>query len=153
MLSTWRWFTPSVAVYNNASYGYAISYPREWYLFNRRPEGISISQSDPGNMIDTDLVEKSMVVTIDVHENPNDLFLIDWVAAQDWSVDSMSEVPLGSLRGLRVTRSGPTPEIQTMQGLFKGPLGRVYSITCLYPVDRQWSYRPIANAIIYSFSF
>lgn len=153
MLSTWRWFTPSMAVYSNTSYGYTISYPREWYLFNRRPEGISTSQSDPGNMVNEDLVEKSMVVTTDVHENPDDLFLIDWVIAQDWSVDSMSEVPLGSLRGLRIIRSGPTPEIQIMQGFFKGPLGRVYSITCLYPVDRQWSYRPIANAIIYSFGF
>ena len=153
MLSTWRWFTPSMAVYSNTSYDYAISYPREWYISNRRPEGISISQSAPGNVIDANLVQKSMVVTTDVLENPENLSLNDWLAEQDLSVDWMSEVPLGRLRGLRIIRSGPIPGIQTMEGFFLGPLGRIYSVTCLYPEDRQWSHRPVANAIIHSFSF
>jgi hypothetical protein len=40
-----------------------------------------------------------------------------------------------------------------MSGYFQGPLGKIYVVTCLYPADRQMEFRPIANAIIYSFEF
>ena len=40
-----------------------------------------------------------------------------------------------------------------MSGYFHGPLGKIYVVTCLYPVDRQKEFQPIANAIIYSFEF
>jgi hypothetical protein len=55
--------------------------------------------------------------------------------------------------GVRVLREGPSPEIQEMTGYFQGPLGGIYVVTCRYPADREWEFRPIANAIIYSFSF
>ena len=40
-----------------------------------------------------------------------------------------------------------------MSGYFQGPLGKIYVVTCLYPTERQKEFRPIANAIIYSFEF
>ena len=54
---------------------------------------------------------------------------------------------------MRVVTEGPGPGIEAMNGYFQGPLGRIYEISCLYPADQKWVYRPIANAIIYSFNF
>ena len=94
-----------------------------------------------------------MLVDTYVFENEHGLPLKEWLAAQDADVDLSNDIALEALVGVRVLRYGPSPEIEEMSGYFQGPLGKVYAVTCLYPADRQWEFRPIANAIIYSFSF
>ena len=155
VLSTWRWFEPELAVYRNPSYGYAISHPRRWYRFNLQERGLSISSQDPTGMTDLTpfLLQGAMLVQTDVYDNPELLPLKEWLAAQDWPVDLTNDIPIGGLIGVRVLREGPTPEIQEMSGYFQGPLGKIYEVTCLYPADRQWEFRPIANTILYSFGF
>ena len=76
-----------------------------------------------------------------------------WVAAQEWNLDLTNDIPLDGIVGVRVLREGPNPAIEEMSGYFQGPLGKIYVVTCLYPVDQQKEFRPIANAIIYSFEF
>lgn len=155
MLGTWRWFTPEFAVYRNAEYVYAISYPRHWYRFNATERGIYISSLDPTGM--TDLVEflgEAMLVQTDVFENPENLTLKEWLAQKDWDMDLTNDIPLyGELVGVRAVGEGPATGIQRMTGYFQGPMGEVYGVMCYYPADQQWEFRPIANAIIYSFTF
>jgi hypothetical protein len=155
MLRTWRWFAPEFAVYRNAEYAYAISYPRHWYRFNATELGIHISSLDPTGM--TDLVEflrEAMLVQTDVFENPENLTLKDWLAQKDWDMDLTNDIPLyGELIGVRAVGEGPAAGIQRMSGYFQGPMGEVYGVMCYYPADQQWQFRPIANAIIYSFTF
>lgn len=155
MLRTWRWFAPEFAVYRNAEYAYAISYPRHWYRFNATERGIYISSLDPTGM--TDLVEflgEAMLVQTDVFENPENLTLKEWLAQKDWDMDLTNDIPLyGELIGVRAVGEGPAAGIQRMSGYFQGPRGEVYGVMCYYPVNQQWEFRPIANAIIYSFSF
>lgn len=154
LLSTWQWFEPDFAVYRNTNYGYAISYPRHWYGFSPREEGISISSDDPKALTErVEFLKIAMLVETNVIENPISLPLKEWLAEQDWKIDLTNDISLDKLMGVRVLREGPSPEIQDMSGYFQGPLGRIYVVTCLYPADRQWEFRPIANAIIYSFSF
>lgn len=153
MLTTWRWFTPQFAVYRNTNYGYAISYPRHWHRFNPREHGISISSQDPTTLTDlAELPKQAMLVETDVIENPDGLPLGKWLAEQDGEIDLTNDVPLDGLIGVRVLREGPSADIQEMDGYFQGPLGRIYVVTCRYPADQQWKFRPFANAIIYSFS-
>lgn len=154
MLATWRWFAPEFADYRNPAYGYAVSHPRRWHRFNAREPGISISSEDPSGISDwVKFLEEAMVVETCVFENQDRLPLKEWVAAQEWSVDMMNDIPLNGLVGVRVIRKGPRAGIQEMSGYFQGPLGRIYEVTCLYPLDREWEFRPVANAVIYSFSF
>jgi hypothetical protein len=155
LLSTWQWFEPEFAVYRNPNYGYAISHPRRWYGFNPRERGISITSQDPAGLTDLTafLMQAAMLVQTDVFDNPELLPLKEWLAAQDWPVDLTNDIPIEGLVGVRVLREGPSPEIQEMSGYFQGPMGKIYEVICLYPVDRQWEFRPIANAILYSFSF
>ena len=155
LLDSWQWFEPEFAVYRNPTYGYAISYPRRWYRFNPGEHGVSISSQDPTEMTDVVefLMQGSMVVVTDVLDNPETLPLKEWLAARDWQIQLTNDIPVEGLIGVRLLREGPRPEIQEMSGYFQGPLGKIYEVTCLYPADRQWEFRPIANAIIYSFSF
>jgi hypothetical protein len=154
LLATWQWFEPDFAVYRNTDYGYTISYPRDWYRFNPHEQGISISSQDPADMTDrVEFLTRAMLVETSVFENPRNLPLKEWLAEQDREMDLSNDIPLDGLIGVRVLREGPSPDIQEMSGHFQGPLGRIYGVTCLYPADRQWEFRPIANAIIYSFSF
>jgi hypothetical protein len=76
-----------------------------------------------------------------------------WLTSQEWQPDLTNDIPLDGIVGVRVLREGPSPGIQEMSGYFQGPLGKIYVVTCLYPVDGQGEFRPIANAIIYSFEF
>ena len=154
LLGTWQWFEPDFVVYRNSNYGYAVSHPRRWYRFNPREQGISIASEDPTSMKDrAAFSETAMVVDTCVFENEEGLALKEWLAAQDGDVDLSNDILLGGLVGVRVLRDGPNPEGQEMSGYYQGPLGKIYAVTCLYPADRQWEFRPIANAIIYSFSF
>jgi len=154
LLSGWQWFEPGLVVYRNASYGYAISHPRSWYRFNPREQGISIASDDPTGLEDrVAFLKAAMILDTDVFENSEGIPLKDWLASQDWKVHLSNDIPLDGLVGVRVLREGPSPEIQEMGGYFQGPLGKIYALTCLYPTDRQWEFRPIANAIIYSLSF
>ena len=54
---------------------------------------------------------------------------------------------------MRVLREGPSPDIQEMTGYFQGPLGKIYVVTCRYPLVQQKEFRPVANAVIHSFEF
>ena len=154
MLATWRWFEPSLAEYRNPSYGFAISYPRRWYLFNAHQAGISISDQDPAGITDwPGFMQSAMVVETNVFDNDRRLPLKEWLAAYNLDVHLANDIPLDELVGVRVITDGPGPGIEAMNGYFQGPLGRIYEISCLYPADQKWVYRPIANAIIYSFNF
>jgi len=154
LLSTWQWFTPEMAVYLNTAYGYSISYPRPWFRFNSRADGVSISNEDPSGATDmVTFAEQAMLVETSVFENPDDLSLRNWLAEQDWAVVLTDDIPLDELVGLRVEREGSSPDIEQVSGYFQGPLGSIYEVTCSYPLDRQEEFRPIANAIIYSFDF
>ena len=154
LLTSWQWFEPDFAVYRNTNIGYAISYPRHWHTFSPRERGISISSQDTSGMTDrVEFLKGAMLVETDVLENPGNLPLKEWLMALDQQIDLTNDIPLDGLIGVRVFREGLSPEIQEMNGYFQGPLGRIYLVTCVYATDRQWEFRPIANAIIYSFSF
>jgi hypothetical protein len=154
LLGTWQWFEPDFAVYRNRDYGYAISHPRRWYRFNPRQQGVSIASEDPTGMQDRSRFSMAaMLVDTDVFANEEGLSLKEWLAAQDGEVSLSNDIPSEGLVGVRTLRKGSVPEVQEMSGYYQGPLGKIYAVTCLYPVDQQWDFRPIANAIIYSFSF
>jgi hypothetical protein len=154
MLATWRWLTPEFATYRNTEYGYALSYPRAWYRFNAFEQGILISSEDPtGATSLTELAKRGMLVQSDVVENREGLPLKAWLAERDWQIDLTNDIPLNGLVGVRLLSEGPVPGTERLSGYFEGPLGDVHLVTCLYPKDRREEYQPIANAIIYSFSF
>jgi len=153
LLRTWQWLEPDFVAYRNTRYGYAVSYPRQWYRFDAREEGVAISSLDPTGMSQPELLREGMLVRTDVHENPQDLTLREWLADQDWNIDSTHEMPLDGLVGVRVLREGPSADVQQMSGYFLGPLGRIYEVTCLYPQARQEEFQCTANAILYGFSF
>ena len=154
LLSSWRWFEPEMAIYRNTDFGYAISHPRDWHRFNPWQEGISISSEDPMSVLTwEELLKKGMVVETDVLENLEGLLLKEWLAAQEWEIDLTTDIPLDGVIGVRVLREGPSPEVQEMAGYFLGPQGRIYEVACRFPYDRRWEFRPIGNAILYSFVF
>ena len=155
LLKTWKWVTPEFAVYRNTEYAYAISYPRHWYRFNAHQRGISISNRDPTGVTDlVTLMEEAMWVQTSVFENPEDLTLKEWLATKDWDMDYSNDIPLhGGLVGVRAVGAGPKPGVERISGCFQGPEGEVYAVLCYFPEGRGEEYRPIANAIIYSFSF
>jgi hypothetical protein len=154
MLAAWQWFTPQFAAYRNTDYGYAVSHPRSWYRFNAQDRGISISSQDPAQMGDLlEFSKDAMLIETTVLDNPEGLPLKQWLTAQEWQPDLTSDIPLDGIVGVRVLREGPSPKVQEMSGYYQGPLGKIYAVTCRYPVDRQKEFRPIANAILYSFEF
>ena len=155
MFDRWEWFTPQFAVYRNTDFGYAVSLPRSWYRFNAEERGISSSSHDPSSVTDLqELLLETMVVETTVLDNPDDVPLKEWLAAQEWQPDLTNDIPLDGIVGVRVLREGPDPRVQEMSGYFQGPFGKICcGGTCRYPVDRQQEFRPIANAIIYSFEF
>lgn len=154
MLRTWQWFEPESALYRNTHYGYSISFPRRWYQFNEREMGLWISSLNPKTVTDSaELMQQGLLVMTNVLENPQGLDLREWVAAKDWDVRLANDIPLDTLLGLRVIRRAPVEGVERMSGYFQGPLGRMYEVSCFYPEARRWEFRPMANAIIYSFSF
>jgi hypothetical protein len=153
MLANWRWFTPQFAVYRNTDYGYAVSHPRSWYRFNSEERGISFSSQDPSSATDLqEFLKEAMLVETTVLENLEGAPLKNWLTSQEWQPELTNDIPLDGIVGVRVVK-GPTSGIQEMSGYFQGPLGKIYVVTCMYPIDRQKDFRPIANAIIYSFEF
>jgi hypothetical protein len=154
LLNSWQWFDPDFVVYRNRDYGYAISHPRHWYRFNAQPQGISLASEDPTDMQDrASFALSAMLVDTNVFENEQHLSLKEWVAVEAGELDLANDIPIEGLVGVRVLRAGPLQGVQEMSGYFQGPLGRIYVVTCLYPEGQQWEFRPVANAIIYSFSF
>ncbi len=152
MLDRWQWFTPQFAVYRNTEFGYAVSHPRSWYRFNSDARGVSIGSRDPSGATGLlELTEGAMLVETTVLDNPDGLPLKEWLAAQDWQLGLTSDIPLDGIMGVRVLKEGPSPEIEELSAYYQGPLGKIYVVTCLYPVDRREEFQPIANAIIHSF--
>ena len=154
LLSTWRWFEPDFAVFLNPNFGYTFSHPRSWYRFNEQERGISISSNDPAGITDlTAFLQEAMLVQADIYENPDNLPLKDWLATQDLPLELTNDVSIDGLMGVRTLKATASSDVKEMSGYFQGPLGKIYEVTCRYPADREWEFRPIANAIIYSFSF
>ena len=113
-----------------------------------------VSDSDPTLAADvSDIVREGMLIRTDVHQNEANLPLRAWIAEQDLDIDLADDIVLDQLLGVRVIREGPMEGAQEMLGYFQGPMGRIYEISCLYPESQQWEFRPIANAVIHSFSF
>ena len=153
-LASWKWFDSQMATYRNPAYGYAISYPLDWHRFNPTESGIWISDQDPTDLTSwADFVNGAMVIRTDVFENPTRLPLKEWIASQGWDIELTTEIPLGSITGIRVRKDGVTTKTEELTGYFQGPLGRIYAIYTSYPLEKKWEYQPIANAVIYSFSF
>ena len=94
-----------------------------------------------------------MVVQTNVFDNPEGHHLKEWVAAKDWTVDLTNDIPVEGLVGVRVLRPGPLPGIEGVAGYFEGAAGQIHAVLCNYPTDEEWEFQPIANAIIYSFTF
>jgi hypothetical protein len=153
LIETWQWLDPAFVVYRNATFGYAMSYPRGWHTFDSQTEGISLSSNQPVGQSELELLADGMVVRTTVFDNVDDLPLQEWLVAQDWGVDLADQIPVNGLLGVRILRNGPSAEIQEMSGYFQGPLGRIYAVTCLYPKARAEEFEPIANLILFSFSF
>ncbi len=154
LLDSWKWITPDFAYYLNPEYGYGVGYPRNWYRFNKNDRGLSFSSVDLSGVRDLlEIMRQGMLVQTDVVLNAGGQPLKEWVAAQEGGVDLASDIPLNEVLGVRVLKEGPTPEIQEMSGYFQGPQGDIYVISCSYPADREWEFRPVANAVIYSFTF
>jgi hypothetical protein len=154
MLQSWQWFTPQFAAYRNPGFGYAVAHPRSWYRFNSGKEGTSFSNQDPSDATElSELALDGMTCTTDVDVNAAGLPLRRWVAAQGWVIEAMADVEIDGLVGVRVIRAPIDPGIEQMSGHFQGRLGRIYSVTCMYSQDSPHVWRPVANAIIYSFEF
>jgi hypothetical protein len=154
LLSTWQWFEPDFVAYLNPKFGYSFSHPRSWYRFSEQDRGISISSHDPTGVTDlAALLTEAMVVKTNVYENPENLPLKDWLATQDTKPDLTNDVSIDGLRGIRTLKESDISGMEEMIGYFQGPLGKIYEVKARYPVDTMWEFRPIANAIIYSFSF
>lgn len=147
-------FTPQFAVYRNTDYGYAVSHPRSWYRFNSEERGISFSSQDPSDATDLQqFLKGAMLEQTTVLENRDGVPLKEWLAARDWQSDLTNDIPLDGIVGVRVLREGPAAGIEEVSGYFQGPVSKIYVVTCLYPVDQQKEFRPIANAVTYSFEF
>jgi len=156
MLAAWRWFTPSFAQYRNTTYGYAISHPRRWYRFNASEQGVFISDLVPSGATDwVGLMAQGMVVETWVYPNPSGLRLKEWVVVESdkGDTDLTNDIPLDGIIGVRVLSKGLSDDTEEMTGFFQGPLGKIYMVACYYPITHRWEYRPVANAIIYSFTF
>ena len=154
MLATWTWFTPDFVVYRNISHKYSVSYPRGWFRFNEREEGVVISSTDPTAGQDlAALSQQGMVVYTTTYDNPDHLRLTEWFAANEEDFDLTNRIPADDLLGIRGIRNYPDRQMQEVSGYFQGPLGEIYVVSCFYPENLQRQFRPIANAIVYSFGF
>ena len=153
MIETWQWLDPDFVVYRNPAYGYAISYPRGWQTFDSRAEGISVGSGDPSQGSEASRARDGIVVRTAVLANEDSLPLKEWLTAQDWDADLADEVPVNGLRGVRIRREGPSEGIQETSAYFQGTLGRVYAVTCFYPLERASEFEPVANAVLFSFTF
>jgi hypothetical protein len=154
LLASWKWITPDFALYRNAEYGYGVGHPREWYRFNASDRGLYMSSVDPTGVQDLhEIMRRGMLVQTDVLENRGGEPLREWVTHLEGFTLLTRDVPLGEVLGVLALRHGPSPDIQETSGYFQGPLGDIYVITCRYPAAQEWEFRPIANAIIHSFTF
>lgn len=151
--ASWSWFQPDIILYRNPTYGYNIGHPRRWFRFNVNDQGLFISNVDPAGVATTrELVTQGVVVHTHVFENVDLLPLRDFLLTRIGDLGITNEINLGTIRGVRSIKAGPEGT-QVMIGYYQGPLGRIYAVEIFYPADRQFQFRPIANAIIYSFGF
>jgi hypothetical protein len=153
MLASWESFTPDFEVYRNHQFGFALSHPQEWAAQERSDGSTLISSQElttDGDL--AQLAQTGMIVHTTVAENPAMLPLKEWLQTNVEPLGLSNDIDQGALRGVRTVADG-ADGVQTMTGFFQGPLGKIYRIDCSYPEARQWEYRPIANAILYSFSF
>lgn len=154
ILASWTWFEPEFAVFANHQEGYAIEAPRDWYRVEDNGPGFWLSQTDPRTAAsEHDLALRGMMVMTTVHENAENLILNEWTAGQGWAIEDATDVPLEDIIGVRIIRQSSSPDISRMSAYMLGPMGRIFEVTCFYPTADEWQYRPVANAIIWSFSF
>lgn len=151
--SSWRWFEADLISYKNPTFGYSISHPRRWFLYNQTEQGTFVSSVDPSTVAAMqDILLQGMVIHTHVFENPEFLPLKEFLVKKISNLGLTNDIDLGNILGVRSITTGPLGS-QAMIGYFQGPLGRIYVIEALYPPDRAREFRPIANAIIYSFDF
>ncbi len=153
MQASWRWFEPDMVPYRNQIYGYSISHPRRWFEYSSTDQGIFISSIDPSTVTSAEeLARAGMVIHTHLYENSELLPLREFLVRNIGNLGLTNDVNLGNLLGVRALKDGPVGT-EMMTGYFQGPLGRIYVIDILYPANRYQEFRPIANAIIYSFDF
>ena len=153
MLRDWIWFEPDFVSYRNSEIGYGISYPRSWFSVESGESGFMASSTEvsPGAELET-LASEGMVVRTRVHENPQLLPLKGWLTANVPNLGLTNDIDLETLRGVRSVPAA-SDGLQQITGYYQGPLGKIYAVETTFPSDRAGEFRPIANAIIYSFTF
>jgi hypothetical protein len=154
LLDSWKWFEPRFVPYRNVEYGYSLSVPAGWFPFNASEDGIWISGRDPSAAATVeDLAVDGILVRALVHPNEEELTLREWIEAQNLHVHQTDPLELDDLEGVRVIGESEIPGLEFTSGYYVGRLGVVIEITCLYPADQNWRFSPLANGILYSFSF
>ena len=154
LLDSWVWFEPRMAPYRNALHGYSISMPTHWYRFGESEDGVWFGDSDPTLVADVkDAVQNGMLGRSLVHENPDGLPLREWLESQNLHIHQTDPLELDGVEAVRVIGESNVPGVEFMSGYYLASLGKVVEVVCLYPADQNWRFTPVANAILYSFSF
>jgi hypothetical protein len=154
ILASWSWIEPELNVYRNPDRGFGLSYPRSWAVLADDENGLIVTSVPEADGEDfAVLAEQGMVVSTRFFANEENLPLKEWLAANTDGIGRSNDVPLNTLIGVRTLRTGELVGTQEMIGTFQGPEGNIIVITCAYPSDRQWEFRPIANAVLYSFNY
>ena len=152
-LSGWSWFTPDFTTYRNVTYGYSLSYPTPWQVVAETEQGITLSSQDPaGKSSIEEMAGDGFAMQMQIYPNDALLPLKAWIAANVAEPGLTNDIQLDTLLGVRSIVDLPDG-LQKMTGYFQGPLGKIYVVECFYPAQRASEFRPIANAMLYSFSF
>ncbi len=154
LLDSWTWIEPQLTVYRNPERGFAVSYPNSFSSLSESEDGLQVSSEVPAEGEGaTALSRRGMVLSTQFFANESNLPLKEWLAANTDGAGRTNDIPLDTLIGVRTMREGAELGTQEMVGTYQGPEGNIIVVTCAYPLDRQWEFRPIANAVLYSFNF
>ena len=116
-------------------------------------QGITLSSQDPaGKSSIEEMAGDGFAMQMQIYPNDALLPLKAWIAANVAEPGLTNDIQLDTLLGVRSIVDLPDG-LQKMTGYFQGPLGKIYVVECFYPAQRASEFRPIANAMLYSFSF
>ncbi len=154
ILDSWTWIEPALSSYRNPERGFGLSYPSNWTTLSDDANGLMVtSVADSSDADPASLALEGMVVSTRFVPNEENLPLKAWLEAYADPSGITNDIPLSTLIGVRTLRDGTVAGTQEMSGTFQGPEGNIIVITCAYPSDRQWEFRSIANAVLYSFNY